>query len=92
MSADNGTGQNPNGPGTATSGSGEEQAAKTEAAEHVVERAEGWDPGAEPSTVASNLQEGFAEAGVDVDPDEVERIAQDVHEQKDTDVDPGAVS
>lgn len=69
----------------------EEEAAKAEAAENVVERAESWDPGAEPETVESNLRKGFQEAGVDVEDSEIERVARDVHAEKHTELDPDDV-
>lgn len=70
----------------------EEQSAKVEAAENVVERVESWDAGSQPEVAAADLVEGFAEAGVQVDDDAVAEIAQDVHDDEQTGIDPEDVS
>ena len=41
----------------------EEADARNDAVENVKERAESWDPGAEPETVEQHLREGFEQAG-----------------------------
>ena len=58
--------------------------AKQEAAEHVVERVESWDEGAEPSTVRQDLEEGMAEAQVEVDDADLDRMADDIHDHGET--------
>lgn len=55
--------------------------ARQEAAEHVVERVESWDEGAEPGTVRRDLEEGMAQAGVSVDDAELDRMAEDIHDE-----------
>lgn len=67
----------------------EVQAAKEEAVDNVVERVESWQEGAEEQTVAQELREGFDEAGVDVAEGDVDRLAEQIHE--DGKADPGSV-
>lgn len=67
-----------------TSGS-EEAEARQQAAEYVVERVESWDEGARPQTVREDLQEGMAEAQVEVQDEDLDRMAMDIHEQGSTD-------
>lgn len=55
--------------------------ARREAAEHVVERAESWDEGAQPETVREDLKEGMDQAGVQVEDAELDRIAQEIHDE-----------
>lgn len=64
----------------------EEADARNDAVENVKERAESWDPGAEPETVEQHLREGFEQAGVDVPEQDVERIADEVHKEKDAQI------
>lgn len=63
----------------------EESAARQEAAQHVVDRVESWDEGAQPETVRKDLEEGMAEAQVDVEEGELDRMAEDIHEDGRTD-------
>lgn len=68
------------------SASGSEEAeARQQAAEYVVERVERWDEGARPETVREDLQEGMAEAQVEVQDEDLDRMAMDIHEQGSTD-------
>lgn len=64
----------------------EEAAAKNDAVENVKDRAETWDPGAQPETVEKHLREGFDEAGVDVPEQDVKRMAEEVHDEKDAQI------
>lgn len=49
----------------------------TEAAQHVADSVESWQHGAEESTVREELDEGLADAGVDVpDPEKDELVDQ----------------
>lgn len=64
---------------------GEVTEAKQEAAEHVVDRVESWDEGAEPSTVRKDLQEGMQEVGAQVEDAELDRMAEDIHDRGRTD-------
>jgi hypothetical protein len=45
------------------------------AIQNVVDRVAGYQDGAPASTVAEELRKGFAEAGVDVSDDQVDRLA-----------------
>ncbi|MFC6420912.1 hypothetical protein [Ornithinimicrobium tianjinense] len=63
----------------------EEADARQQAAEYVVERVESWDEGAEPETVREDLEEGMAEAEVDVPEEELDRMADDIHRDGSTD-------
>lgn len=54
--------------------------AKREAAEHVVQRVGSWDEGAEPETVRRDLEEGMAQAQVRVDGNELDGMAEDIHD------------
>ncbi|QFG68528.1 hypothetical protein [Ornithinimicrobium pratense] len=63
----------------------EEADARQEAAEYVVDRVESWDEGAQPETVREDLREGMAEAQVDVDEGDLERMAKDIHDKGSTD-------
>lgn len=65
--------------GSAGTGS-EVQEAKREAAEHVVERVESWQEGAEESTVREELADGMDQAGVDVDDEQLDETARQIHE------------
>jgi hypothetical protein len=58
----------------------EESDARQEAAEHVVDRVESWDEGARPETVREDLEEGMAEAQVDVPEGDLDRMAQEIHD------------
>ena len=46
-----------------------------EAIQLVVDRVSSWQDGATEGTVAEELRKGFDEAGVEVEPDEVDRLA-----------------
>ena len=59
--------------------------AKQEAADNVVERVESWHEGAEPQTVREELDKGFDESGVQVDEEQVEHMARDIHDRGSTD-------
>ena len=59
----------------------EEEAAKAEAAEYVVDRVESWDEGAEPETVEADLRKGFDQAGVEVDDRTIGDMAQHIHDE-----------
>lgn len=61
-------------------GSAEASDARQEAAEHVVKRAESWDEGAEPEIVRENLKDGMGQAGVRVEEAELERVAEEIHD------------
>lgn len=50
----------------------------TEAAENVAERVESWEYSAEEDTVREKLDEGLAEAGVDVPQDEREKLVDQI--------------
>lgn len=51
-----------------------------EAAQHVADSAESWEHGAERSTVREHLDEGLAEAGVDVPEGEKDKLVDDVRD------------
>ena len=57
----------------------EVQQAKQEAADHVVERVESWQDGAEQETVREELADGMEQAGVEVDDTELDRTAEQIH-------------
>lgn len=59
--------------------SSEVQQAKQEAAEHVVERVESWQDGAETDTVREELAEGMERAGVEVDGAQLDETAEQIH-------------
>lgn len=59
--------------------SNEVQQAKQEAAEHVVQRVESWQDGAEEETVREELAEGMEKAGVDVDDADLHVTAEQIH-------------
>lgn len=63
----------------------EEAEARQQAAEYVVDRVESWDEGAQPETVREDLEEGMAEAQVEVEEGELDQMAQDIHEDGRTD-------
>lgn len=63
----------------------EVQQAKQEAADHVVERVESWQEGAQPETVKEELAEGMSEAGVEVDDSDLDRAAQQIHDTGEAD-------
>ena len=69
---------------SSTSGS-EESDARQEAAEHVVDRVESWDEGAEPETIREDLEEGMAQAEVEVDERDLDQMATQIHDQGSTD-------
>ena len=57
-----------------------------EAIQLVVDRVTSWQDGATEGTVAEELRKGFDEVGVEVEPDDVEKLAeaiQDVHGEVD---------
>lgn len=59
----------------------EVEAAKQEAADHVVERVESWQDGAEEQTVREELQEGMRRAEVEVSDEELDRVAEKIHDE-----------
>lgn len=67
-----------------SSAGSEEADARQEAAEYVVDRVESWDEGAQPETVRKDLEEGMAEAQVDVDGADLDRMAEDIHDEGST--------
>lgn len=68
-----------------SSAASEESEARQEAAEYVVERVESWDEGAEPETVRQDLEDGMAQAQVEVDEDDLDQMATEIHDQGSTD-------
>lgn len=64
---------------TAGATGAEVQEAKQEAAEHVVDRVESWQDGAEKETVREELAEGMDRAGVEVDDSQLEDTAEQIH-------------
>ncbi|WP_298749116.1 hypothetical protein [uncultured Serinicoccus sp.] len=63
----------------------EESEARQEAAEHVVERVESWDEGAQPETIREDLEEGMGQAQVEVDDGDLEQMAHEIHDEGSTD-------
>ncbi|KQV75252.1 hypothetical protein ASC61_09695 [Aeromicrobium sp. Root344] len=61
-----------------------------EAVQLVVDRVSSWQDGATEGTVAEELRKGFDEVGVEVEPDEVEKLA-DAIQNEHGDVDAGEV-
>lgn len=51
-----------------------------EAIQVVVDRVTSWQDGATEKTVEEELREGFDEVGVDVEPQHVDRLAAEIHE------------
>lgn len=51
-----------------------------EAAQHVADSAESWEHGAEEPEVREHLEEGFAEAGVEVPDDETDKLVEQVRD------------
>lgn len=68
----------------------QEQQAKQEAAEDVVERVTSWQHGAPEETVAEELEKGFDAAGVEVDPSDVDKTAEQIHQTEETPETPSA--
>lgn len=68
----------------------EVQQAKQEAAEHVVERVESWQEGAEEGTVREELADGMRQAGVEVDDAELDETAAQIHDTGTADRTPDA--
>lgn len=62
--------------------SGHEEA--TEAAQHVADSVESWQHGAEESTVREELDEGLADAGVDVPGEEKEDLVDQIRDDEDS--------
>lgn len=62
----------------------EEADARQEAAEYVVDRVESWDEGAQPETVREDLEEGMAEAQVEVAEGDLDQMAEDIHDEGST--------
>ena len=58
------------------------QDAATEAAQNVVGEVTSWEYSAEPGTIASRLDEGLEEAGVEVDEGERRRLVEEIDEVK----------
>ncbi|WP_040158453.1 hypothetical protein [Mobilicoccus massiliensis] len=63
-----------------------EDAAKAEAVENVESGARSQVPGAEPETVEEHLEKGFDDAGVDVPQDKVSEMADEIHRDKDAQI------
>jgi hypothetical protein len=53
--------------------------AELEAIQLVVDRVTSWQDGATEGTVAEELRKGFDDAGVEVSPDQVESLAEAIH-------------
>lgn len=68
-----------------SSGASEESDARQEAADHVVERVESWDEGAQPETIREDLEEGMEQAEVEVDDGDLEQMAEEIHDEGGTD-------
>ena len=49
-----------------------------EAAQHVADSAESWEHGAEKSTIRDHLDDGLAQAGVEVSEEEKEQLVEDI--------------
>lgn len=64
-----------------SSAGSEETEARQQAADYVVERVESWDEGSQPEQVREDLEEGMAEAEVEVEEGELDRMAQDIHDR-----------
>lgn len=54
---------------------------RTEALQAVVDRVGSWQDGATEGTVAQELRDGFAEAGLTVSEDEVSRLADAIQDE-----------
>jgi hypothetical protein len=52
-----------------------------EAIQLVVDRVSSWQDGATEATVAEELRNGFDEAGVEVEPDEIEKLADAIQNE-----------
>ena len=52
-----------------------------EAIQLVVDRVTSWQDGATQVTIAEELREGFDEVGVEVEPDDVQKLASAIHEE-----------
>ena len=52
-----------------------------EAVQLVVDRVSSWQDGATEGTVAEELRKGFDEVGVEVEPDEVEKLADAIQDE-----------
>lgn len=52
-----------------------------EAIQLVVDRVSSWQDGATEGTVAEELRKGFDEAGVEVEPDEVDKLANAIQDE-----------
>lgn len=63
----------------------EESDARQQAAEYVVDRVQSWDEGAQPETIRQDLEEGMAQAQVDVDEGDLDQMAKEIHDQGSTD-------
>lgn len=53
-----------------------------EAAQHVVDEVTSYEYSGDPSTIESQLLDGFGEAGVDVPADELKRLVQEIDNLK----------
>ncbi|HYN30869.1 MAG TPA: hypothetical protein VES95_13525 [Dermatophilaceae bacterium] len=60
-----------------------EQAAATEAAQHVVDEVTSWNYSSERDTIESELDEGLDAAGVEMGTGEKERIVEEIDEEID---------
>lgn len=56
----------------------------TEAAQHVADSVESWQHGAEEATVREELDEGLADAGVDVPGQEKEQLVDQIRDDEDS--------
>lgn len=61
-----------------------EAAAKDEAVENVVERVSSWQHGAEEGQIKEQLAEGLAQSEVSLPEDEVDRLAEEMHQTHET--------
>lgn len=64
-----------------SNGSAEVSDARQDAVENVVERVESWDAGSEPENVRADLEDGLAEAEVEVEQGELDRMAEEIHSE-----------
>ena len=65
-----------------TTGDAATQEAATEAAQNVVGEVTSWEYSAEPDTIASRLDEGLEQAGVELEDGERRRLVEEIDEVK----------
>lgn len=65
----------------------EQNDAANEAAQNVVDRVSSWDYSADEETIGEKLDQGLTEAGVQVSPDEQQRLVEDIGDLKTEDGD-----